>query len=320
MVEDRSLVVVTGGAGFIGSHTVEALATRGYRVVVIDNFYSGSIENLLRARSRWIEILDVDVSDFSTLYEKIKHIARSSDIIGIIHLAAIVNIWEAFENPELVFRVNIVGTFNILEVARRLDIERIVYSSSVAVYGEPEYLPIDEDHPLKPDNLYGESKLVGERLLYSYIRYYSLSGVALRYFNVYGPRMRPGLYAGVVYKFIEALSSRQKPVIYGDGEQTRDFIFVEDVVSANLRALNSNYNGSLNIGTGVETSINNLYREICSIISYCPEPEYKPPRLGDVRRSRASIKLATRELGWRPKTSLREGLEKTIEYYLGSTQ
>nr|WP_052287768.1 NAD-dependent epimerase/dehydratase family protein [Hyperthermus butylicus] len=156
---------------------------------------------------------------------------------------------------------------------------------------------------------------MGERLLWRYMRDYGLKPVALRYFNVYGPRMRPGPYAGVVYKFITTLLWGGTPVIYGDGEQTRDFVYVGDVAEANLKALETRYTGPVNIGTGVETNINKLYWLICSLIGRCPEPRYELPRPGDVRQSKASIRLAWEKLGWKPATSLEEGLRRTIEYY-----
>ena len=251
------------------------------------------------------------------LWEKISHYMGPGDVEYIVHLAAIVNVMEVYENPRRALDVNVRGTLNILELARRLDVDRLVYASSVAVYGEPKYLPIDEDHPTDPANLYGETKLMGERLLWHYARDYGLHPVALRFFNIYGPRMRPGPYAGVVYKFITALLEKKQPVIYGDGNQTRDFVYVGDAAEAVARALRASYSGPVNIGTGTETSIRRLYKTICSIIGYCPKPRYEPPRPGDVRRSRASIKLAMEKLGWNPVTSLEEELKKTIRYYTG---
>ncbi len=310
------VVIVTGGAGFIGSHTVECLVSRGYDVVVVDDFSAGSAGNLDRARGSGLRVARLDVADVEQLLRGISALLRPGDVEGVIHLAAMINIVEVMENPQRALDVNVKGTLNVLEFARRFDIERIVFASSVAVYGEPRYLPIDEQHPLDPANLYGETKLMAERLLWRYQRDYGLKPIALRYFNVYGPRMRPGPYAGVIYRFIEALLGGKKPVIYGDGRQTRDFVYVGDVAGANVRALEASYTGPVNIGTGVETSINKLYRILCSIVGYCPEPVYAPPRPGDVRRSRASIKLAGEKLSWRPRISLLNGLRETVKYYL----
>ncbi len=310
-------VIVTGGAGFIGSHTVERLLSKGYNVVVIDNYYSGSLGNLPRGDGRLI-ILEKDVSDTGSII-KISSLVREGDVEAIIHLAAIINIVEVNENPQRALDVNVKGTLNILELARKLGAKRVVFTSSTAVHGEPVYLPVDEDHPLNPANLYGETKLFSERLLNRYTRDYGLSTVSLRYFNVYGPRMRPGPYAGVVLSFIQALLKGDTPVIYGTGNQTRDFIYVGDVAEANVRAIESSYTGPVEIGSGVETSINDLYRMICRIIGRCPEPRRMPPRPGDVSRSVASIRLARRVLGWHPSVSLEDGLQYTVEYYRGKT-
>ena len=306
-------VIVTGGAGFIGSHTVERLLSKGYNVVVIDNYYSGSPENLPQSDGR-LTILEIDVSDTDRM-NKITSLTRKGDVEAIIHLAAIINIVEVDENPQRALDVNVKGTLNILELARKLEARRVVFASSTAVHGEPVYLPVDEDHPLNPANLYGETKLFSERLMNRYMRDYGLSTVSLRYFNVYGPRMRPGPYAGVVLSFIQALLKGDTPVIYGTGEQTRDFVYVGDVAEANVRAIESSYTGPVEIGSGVETSINELYRMICGIVGRCPEPRRMPPRPGDVSRSVASIKLARRVLNWQPMVSLEEGLRYTVKYY-----
>ncbi len=308
-------ILVTGGAGFIGSHTVDLLMNNDdiEEVIVIDNLYAGRIDNIRRHfNNDRFKFLNLDISDLNVLREKL---GIYDDIDAIIHLAAIVGVDEAYKYPWRTVMTNVIGTLNILEYARLRDIERIVYASSAAVYGDPEYLPIDEEHPLKPLSLYGETKLVGEILLWRYMNDYGLKPVALRYFNVYGPRMRPGPYSGVIYKFVMKLLKRETPVIYGDGEQTRDFIYVEDVAQANILAMQSNYCGALNIGSGEQVTINQLYRLICRIIGYCPEPIHDKPRPGDIRHSVARIDKAIEKLGWRPKTSLREGLEKTIKYY-----
>ena len=224
---------------------------------------------------------------------------------------------EARREPLRAVAVNVLGTANALEAAVRLGARRFVYASSAAVYGGLEP-PLREDLEPRPLGLYGETKLAGERLLWGYSREYGLSVVALRYFNVYGPGMRPGPYSGVVLRFVEALLSGGEPVVYGDGLQTRDFVYVGDVAEANLRALESRYVGPVNVGTGRETSILELYRLLCRITrpkGGCPEPRFEPSRPGDVRRSAASTELAKRELGWRARTSLEEGLRKTVEYY-----
>ena len=307
-------VIVTGGAGFIGSTTSELLVSRGYFPVIIDNLHSGSIDNISRIlKNKKGKLVKVDVSKINEMKNALKGLM--DDVRGIVHLAAMISLEEVANDPQRAFEVNVIGTLNILELARKYDIKRVVYASSVAVYGEPQRLPIDENHPKRPANLYGLTKLYGEMLLWLYKDLYGLRPIALRYFNVYGPRMRPGPYAGVIYKFIVSLLKEEPPIIYGDGNQTRDFIYVEDVAEANLKALESSYVGAVNIGTGKEVSINDLFEIISRLIGSRIRPLKAPPRLGDVRRSRADISLAKEKLEWTPRTELIEGLKKTINYY-----
>jgi len=306
-------VIVTGGAGFIGSATCELLREI-YDVIIVDNLYSGSIDNikhLLRLDN--VKFVKMDVTDHDELLRKLKPLIK--DVSGIIHLASIVNIDEVNANPRRALEVNVLGTINVLEFMRRFDINRIVYASSVAVYGEPEYLPIDENHPLKPRNLYGLTKLMCEQILWRYYEDYGIKFIALRYFNVYGPRMRPGQYGSVIYKFIVSLLKSEIPIIYGDGNQTRDFIYVYDVAEANMKALDSDYVGILNIGTGREVSINELYNILCRLLGKYVKPKRGPPRIGDVRRSRANIEKAKKILKWKPKVDLLTGLRYTINFY-----
>ncbi|ACB07516.1 NAD-dependent epimerase/dehydratase family protein [Candidatus Korarchaeum cryptofilum] len=302
------MIIVSGGAGFIGSHTVDELLELRMDVCVIDNFYSGSPENL-RGYEK-LRILNVDIRDFNSIFEGIK-----GEVEGIIHLAAIVSLDEARANPKLAFETNFLGTLNMLELARKLDVGRFVYASSVAVYGEPVYLPIDESHPLKPANLYGLSKLMGEQLAMSYMEEYGIDVVALRYFNVYGPRMRSGPYSGVVHIFITSLLRGEPVRIFGDGDQTRDFVYVKDVAKANVKSLFSNVKGAFNVGTGVETSINELLSLISDLLGVRAEVKYESPRKGDVRRSRASAEAIREAIGWTPEVGIREGLKRTIEWY-----
>ncbi|OWJ54845.1 NAD-dependent epimerase/dehydratase family protein [Pyrodictium delaneyi] len=321
MKDELETIVVTGGAGFIGSNTVKRLCSMqhivedGLRILVVDLHTRQSINELYKHCGREVlMILNVDVSRFEMLWDRISRLVVPG-ATGIIHLAAVVGVTEVRGNPVQGYTSNVEGTFSVLELARRIDAARFVYASSAAVYGEPRYVPIDEDHPKDPVNLYGATKLAGEALVQGYARDYGLSTVVLRYFNVYGPGMKPGPYAGVVYKFIEALLERRQPIIYGDGKQTRDFVYVEDVAEANIKALQQHVNGVYNIGSGRGTSILELYRIICNIIGYCPKPRHYPPRPSDVRRSVASIEKAERELGWRPSVTLEKGLMETINYY-----
>lgn len=310
------VVLVTGGAGFIGSHVAETLALKGYDVVVLDDFSSGSMDNLRGIQGGRVSVVRADVSEEPQgLRERLRGL-RPGDLEGVMHLAAVVSVEEARADPGRALRVNVMGTYSVLELARILDAGSFVLASSVAVYGEPRYLPLDEGHPLEPVNLYGETKLMAERILWSYTRDYGLRGAALRIFNVYGPRMRGGPYAGVVHRFITALLRGEAPVVYGDGEQTRDYVYIGDVVDAFIRALERRVTGPINIGSGRETSVNQLLELVCRLLSIrCPSPQRAPPRPGDVRRSRASTGKARELLGWRPKTTLEEGLLETISYY-----
>jgi len=306
-------VIVTGGAGFIGSATSELLC-KNYDVVIIDNLYSGSLNNikhLLKLDN--VKFIKVDITNYNEFIDKLRLV--NNNVISVVHLASIVNVDEVYANPRRALEVNVIGIVNVLEFMRKFDIERIVYASSVAIYGEPQYLPIDEDHPLRPRNLYGLTKLMGENILWRYYEDYGIRFIALRYFNVYGPRMRPGQYGSVIYKFIESLLRNKPPTIYGDGNQTRDFIYVYDVARANVKALNSDYIGALNIGTGHEVSINELYSIICKSIGKCIKPRRGPPRRGDIRRSRADIGRAKKVLKWKPTVDLLAGLKYTINYY-----
>ncbi len=298
-------VVVTGGAGFIGSATAEVLVEKGYEVLVYDNLYAGLRENVPREA----ELVIGDVCDLGKLMDALR------DAWGVVHLAAIVSVEEALEDPWRALRVNVEGTLNVLEACRRLDVERVVYASSCAVYGDPVELPVREDHPLKPKNVYGASKLAGEALVSAYAETYGLKAVSLRYFNVYGPRMRSGPYAGVIHKFIAAALRGEPLVIHGDGLQTRDFVYVYDVARANLAALESKATGAFNIGTGRSVTISELARMIVELTGSSSPIHHGPPRPGDIRHSRADITRAENVLGWKPKVRLEEGLLETINYY-----
>ncbi len=307
-----STVLVTGGAGFIGSWTCELLVDRGYSVIIIDDFSSGSLDNLSRIIDR-VVVVKGDICRLEFVYR----VMRDYRVDAVIHLAAIVSVEEVYDNPFRGFYVNANGTLNLLEASRRLDIKKFVYASSAAVYGDPVKLPITEDHPLRPKNLYGVTKLVGEMLVDSYRSSYGLPTVVLRYFNVYGPRMKQGPYAGVVYNFVTRVLRDKPPIIYGDGRQTRDFVYVEDVALANIVALEKNVDGVYNIGSGKSMEIEKLANLILKLMGkeYL-EPVYTEPRKGDIKHSYASIDKAIAKLGWMPSTDLLDGLRSTIEYFI----
>lgn len=307
-LESGAKVLVTGGAGFIGSHTVETLLGKGYEVTILDNFHSSSVDNVKGLRA---EIRRVDIRDFERMKEEVK------EAEAIVHLAAIVSLEEALRNPQLTLGVNVMGTLNVLELARVRDVKRLVYASSVAVYGEPPKLPVEEGMELRPINLYGYSKLAGEELAELYHKAYGLNVTSLRYFNVYGPRMRKGPYSGVIYKFLERLSKGLSPVIHGDGRQTRDFVYVKDVAKANLVAIESGLSyGVFNVGTGRQTSIIELSEFLSQIFNMHLDPVFRPPRPGDIRRSCADITKIEDALGWRPETGLKDGLRETVKRFM----
>ena len=305
-------VVVTGGAGFIGSWTVEELVRAGHEVVVLDDLSTGDVGNLASVINE-VELVRCDVTNISAV----------SDVFGevrpdaVIHLAAVVGVDEVAEDPVRGFGINAVGTLNVLEASRRHGVGRFVYASSAAVYGDPVTLPISEEHPLRPKNVYGASKLSGEALALGYGGNYGLSVAVLRYFNAYGPRMRPGPYAGVVRKFVEAVLAGEPITIFGDGEQTRDFVYVRDVARANLAALESGAEGVFNIGTGKPTKITDLAEEVMRAVGRSVPIRHAPPRPGDIRHSYADISRAREVLGWEPRTGLDEGLKELIEWMRG---
>ena len=312
MNANRGYILVTGGAGFIGSWTVEKLISREYKVVILDNLAYGSIDNLSKVLDD-IVFINGDIRD-SELLDKL---FKKYRFYGVIHLAALVSVNEVSQKPYEGYSINVYGTFNLLEMSRKYDVERFVYASSAAVYGDPLSLPISEDHPLYPKSLYGATKLAGEVLVNSYSINYGLSTISLRYFNVYGPRMKPGPYAGVIYIFIHNVIHNKPLTIYGDGLQTRDFIYVEDVAEANLLALESNITGSYNIGSGNDISIKDLAYKILGLMGRKDlEIVYDKPRIGDIRYSLADISKAAQLLGWKPDTNFEEGLKRTIKYYV----
>ena len=308
-MQKLSVVLVTGGLGFIGSHVVDLLVSEDFSVVVVDNGYSGVSDNISHhIDSGSVEFFDVDIRDYDALSKVFE------GVDSVIHLAAVVSVDEFLDNPFLGFDVNVIGTLNVAEAARRFDVDKIVFASSTAVYGEPTYLPIDESHPTNPRNPYGASKLAGEKILFSYSDTYGLKVVALRYFNVYGPRMRPGPYAGVIYRFISSVLKREPIRIFGDGEQTRDFVYVKDVARATVRALNYNFSDVFNVGTGVSTSINELAELVMKLTGTQVDVIHENERPGDIKRSMARIDKISRDLNWRPEFSLTEGLRETIRY------
>jgi nucleoside-diphosphate-sugar epimerase len=303
--------VVTGGAGFIGSNTVDELVKRGHSVVVLDDLSTGKEENLADVRSK-ITLIKGSITDIEVV-RKAMHEAEY-----VIHLAARTSVPRSVKDPIESNRINIDGTVNVLVAARDAKAKRIIFAASSSAYGETPTLPKVETMQPAPISPYGVTKFVGELYLQTFGRCYGLENVSLRYFNVFGPRQDPGSpYSGVLAKFCMAFLEETQPVIFGDGEQTRDFTYVENAVQANLRACEApNVSGKVfNVGVGGRFSLNQTV-ELLSKISGTPlEVKYEPPRDGDIRDSQADITQARALLGYDPLVDFEEGLRRTFEWY-----
>ena len=295
-------ILVTGGAGFIGSHLVDRLSL-GNKVIVLDNLFSGSLSNLEKSKDR-ITFIKGDVLDKALLKDIV------AEVEFVFHLAANVGNIRSIKDPYFDMDVNIKGMLNLLEACRNSNIKRLVYSSSGAIFGEARYLPIDEEHPLNPESPYAVSKLAAEKYCFAFHKVHGVPTAALRYFNVYGPRQDTSEYANAISIFLNRIKDGKSLTIFGDGKQTRDFVFIEDVVTANiLAATQSAAVGEIfNIATGQATSINQI-TDIIKQISGRESPIiYADPRAGEVRDSRANIDKARKLLGYSPKTNLKDGL------------
>lgn len=309
--------LVTGGGGFIGSNLVEALLARGHDVRALDNFSTGRRRNLADAAA-WarrgggrFELVEGDVRD----RELCRRAVRDRDYV--LHQAAIPSVQRSIEDPATTHDVNVGGTLALLLGARDAGVRRFVYASSSSVYGETEQLPKEESMAPAPLSPYALQKFAGETYCVLFHRLYGVPAIALRYFNVFGPRQDPeSEYAAVVPRFMDALKNGTRPVIYGDGEQSRDFTFVEDVVRANLLAcdcLPEACGRAYNIACGRRTTLKELLAVLSDVAGRRVEPVHEPPRPGDVRHSLASIEAAARGLGYAPAVDLREGLRRTWE-------
>jgi len=302
-------VLVTGGAGFIASHIVDAYIDRGHEVSILDDLSTGQKPNVNPKAT----FLEVDIADAKAvkLIEQIK-----PDVLN--HHAAQMDVRHSVADPQFDARVNILGFINLLEACKNAGTKKIIFASSGgAVYGEQETFPAAEDHPTRPSSPYGVSKRTGELYLSYYQQAFGLPYIALRYANVYGPRQSNKGEAGVVAIFISLLLAGKVPVINGDGKQTRDYVYVGDVVNANVAALESPHVGEINIGTGVETDVVTLYQLLRQGAGSKLEARHGPAKIGEQRRSCLAAQRAAGIFGWRPQVSLREGLERTIAYYRG---
>jgi len=299
-------VLVTGGAGFIGSHLVRELVSLGYEVRVLDNLSRGSLENLGNALGS-VELVLGDVRDPEVTARAL------TGVDAVVHLAALIDVEESIRLPELYTEVNLVGTLNLVRASRRLD--TFVFSSSASVYGDPVKVPIPETHPLSPKSPYAASKAAAELYIKTYSNLYGFRYVILRLFNVYGPR-QSRFYSGVVVEFVRRALRGEPPVIYGDGEQTRDFVYVSDVVKAIVTVLKTKVSGVYNIGSGKPTRIIDLAYTVLRVVgAENLRPEFREARPGDVKHSVADISKATRELGFRPTVNLEAGLRLLADFY-----
>ncbi|MEA5037828.1 UDP-N-acetylglucosamine 4-epimerase [bioreactor metagenome] len=303
--------LITGGAGFIASHIAEELIRQNHDVVLLDDMSAGSTKNILPGA----EFIRGSVTDRTLLAE----ICKTHTFEGIFHLAAVASVQKSIEDPILVHEVNATGTLNILNAAKEHSIRKVVLSASAAAYGDNPVFPKREDMLPEPLSPYAVSKIAGEMYCRNFADLFGVETVALRYFNVFGPRQDPNAeYAAVIPKFIEKIVRGQNPVIFGDGNQTRDFVFVKDVVQANLLAMNSAACGIFNIGTGIQTSLNDLAAMIMRAAGVTCEIIYEAPRPGDIRYSVADITKAGKELGYAPKYSIEDGIRETVIFKRGS--
>jgi UDP-glucose 4-epimerase len=300
-------IAVTGGAGFIASHIADAYLSLGHEVVIIDNLSTGKRENI-PANARFIE-MDVNDPGIPALFMEEKF-----DIVN--HHAAQMDVRVSVQDPTYDARINILGGINIYESALRSGVKKIIFASSGGtVYGEQEYFPADERHPTKPISPYGIAKLSNEQYLYYYAHVHGLPSVAFRYANIYGPRQNPHGEAGVIAIFAQKLLKGEQPVINGDGLQTRDYVFVGDVVAANILALQPQMIGAYNIGTGIETDVNTLFGHLRDLSQSTCEEQHAPAKQGEQMRSVLSHERIFASFGWTPKMDIVEGLSKTVDSF-----
>ena len=308
--------VVTGGAGFIGSNLVDALLERGDEVVIVDNLTTGKRENVEQALANGARLVELDIRDGQALRDLFDEV--KPDVV--FHFAAQIDVRRSVADTPLDATINVVGTINVLEAALRVGARVVNSSTGGAIYGEGRIIPAPEDHPAEPEAPYGQSKFAAEGYLELYRRLHGLSTISLRYGNVYGPRQDPLGEAGVIAIFCGKLIDGQTPTVFGDGKQTRDYVFVGDVVAANLAAGDSQATGSFNIGTGKQTSVLDLVEALGAHADGDFEPEMAPERPGEVQHIALDYTRAREELGYEPKVGLDEGLEITLQSVKASAQ
>lgn len=309
-MDERARVLVTGGAGFIGSHLVDRLTSYGYRLTIMDNLSVGKLGNIEGQLSDGrVRFVKGDIRDV----ELVRSCVQDADVV--VHLAAVISVPFSFENPSLTFDINVNGTLNLLNACARAGVKRFVFVSSCAVYGDPRYLPVDEIHPTSPLSPYATSKLEGEEGCVNLLEQYGLSIAILRLFNVYGPRQGLNAYSGVITRFLDQARRHTPLVIFGDGSQTRDFVHVWDVAEAILKALETtSAEGEVfNIGFGRATSVNTLAKSVIDLTGADKGVIYEKARIGDVKSSFADISKAEKQLNFKPSVPLDKGLRSLVE-------
>lgn len=301
-------VLITGGAGFIGSHTVDLLLQQNIPVRVLDNLSSGFRHNL-PAEHNLLEFVEGDICDADMVDQCMQ------DVSHCLNLAAQVSVVNSLQDPAFSAQQNILGFVNIINSAHKHNIDRLVYASSAAIYGEPSQLPLTEDAPMKQLSPYGLEKAVNEQYAELFHHLYGLSSQGQRFFNVFGPRQDPkSPYAGVIALFADKITSKQAVSVFGDGEHTRDFIYITDVAKANVAALNANYQGACNIATGKKTSLLDLIQTLSELASFTPEIDFLPLREGDIVHSLASPAVMNKELRVIADTTLKDGLSMLLQH------
>ncbi len=300
-------VLVTGGAGFIGSNVVDAFINEGHNVVIVDNFSSGKDENV----NPKAKVYRMDIQDAA-----VENIFRDEKIEVMCHHAAQMDVRRSVADPKFDASVNVLGFLNLMEAGRKHGLKKVTFSSTGgAIYGEQDYFPADEQHPNRPLSPYGITKLTTEKYLFFYKEIYGIDHVILRYANIYGPRQNPHGDAGVVAIFTLKMLKGEQPVINGDGKQTRDYVFVGDVVKANVLALNYKGSNIFNIGTEIETDVNQLFHHIKNLTGSKAEENHAPAKAGEQMRSVITSKKISEALGWKPTVTIEDGLKRTVEFF-----
>ena len=302
--------VITGGAGFVGSHLCESLLNNRHNVICIDNFYNSKYTNIHNALQNYnYKFVDKDVNS------NIEEFIDFSDIDGIIHLAANIHVDKSVLYPKLTYKTNLMSTLNLLEIVRKYDINKFILASSSEVYGSAQYKPIDENHPLTSPHPYGASKIAADRLCNSYIETYGLNVCISRCFNMYGPRQKCKILGSFIPMTINKVLKGRSPIIYGNGKQSRDYLHVYDGVGGYIKLLNTSKQGTFNFGTGEEYTILDITKKIINKCNPKLDITFKDGRSSEVLSLIANYNKANKELGWKPKINFEDGLDTTIEWY-----